>query len=317
MRCILIPLILSTLSTAQSPAEYNPAVVLEITSPVNGAIVEPGRRLTVTVNSTTIRDAEFAVISPLGMTGLISSLPGSAIINIPKDAACGRNQLTAMGRARGGQAIVSKTIEIDVERSDTPTSITEINHLSQLSFTERGAQIPMLIVATFGDGAELDVIESSHMVYSSSDPQVAAVSEYGMITAMGVGEATIRAEYWNGDARRSLEVSVDVPSLVLTVSPDALDFGAQTIGTASEPRTLVLKNTGTEPMTITAVHALGEFAASGNCIGSAPLPVDDTCTLNVTFTPSAAGPRPWLIGIETDRTLLPDPIHVTGVGVRR
>jgi hypothetical protein len=70
-------------------------------------------------------------------------------------------------------------------------------------------------------------------------------------------------------------------------------------------------------MKITAVHALGEFAASGPCIGSAPLPANATCVLNITFTPSAAGPWRGLIGIETDRTLLPDPIHVTGVGVRR
>jgi hypothetical protein len=175
----------------------------------------------------------------------------------------------------------------------------------------------MNMVATFGDGSVLDVKQSSHMKYSSSNPEVAAVSDSGIITAMGVGTATIRAEYRNADARRWIEVSVDVPSLVLTVSPDALDFGAQPIGTTSEPRTLVSKNTDTEPMTITAVHAEGkEFAVSGMCIGSAPLPVNGTCTLNVTFTPTAAGPRPWIVAIETDRTNGPDPIHVTGVGVR-
>jgi hypothetical protein len=134
---------------------------------------------------------------------------------------------------------------------------------------------------------------------------------------MGVGQATVRAEYRNGDAVRSFEVPVDVPSLVLTVTPGALDFGPQPIGTTSAPRTLVLKNTDTEPMRIKTVHALGgEYAVSAPCIGSAPLPVNGTCTLNVTFTPSAAGPRPWIVGIETDRTLLPDPVHVTGVGVR-
>jgi hypothetical protein len=315
---ILLPLILSTLSAAQSPRSDNPAVLLEITSPANGAIVEPGQRLSVTVNSSqTIRDAQFAVISPLGDSGLMSSLPGRAIIEIAKDAACGRTALTAFGRARGGQEIVSNPIEIDVERPDTPTAISERNHMSHLEFTERGTQIPMSIVATFADGVVLYVDESSHMTYSSSSPQVAAVSDFGMITAMGVGKATIRAEYRNGAARRALEVYVDVPSLVLTVSPDALDFGAQAVGTTSAPRTLILKNTGSEPMTITAVHALGEFAASGPCIGSAPLSANATCALNITFTPTALGSRPSVVGIATDRTLPPDPIHVTGVGVRR
>jgi hypothetical protein len=314
---ILMPLILWTLSTTQTAREYNPATLLEITSPANGAIVEPGQRLTVIVNSSTVRDAEFAVISDLGMSGLVSSLPGRAIIDISKDAACRRHPLTAMGNTRAGQPIVSNPIEIDVERSDMPISIADINQMSHLSATERGTSMPMVIIAKFGDGSACDVSESSRMTYTSSDPQVAAVSDNGMITAMGVGKAVIRAEYRNGDARRRLEVDVDVPSLVLTVSPDALDFGAQRIGAASAPRTLVVKNTDTEPMTITAVHANGDFAAAGTCIGSAPLPVNGTCLLRVTFTPTAAGPRPWIVGIETDRTILPDPIHVTGIGVRR
>lgn len=104
---------------------------------------------------------------------------------------------------------------------------------------------------------------------------------------------------------------------VLTVSPDALDFGARAIGTTSEPRTLVLRNTDREPMRITAVDAANDFAASGTCLGSVPLPVNGTCTLDVTFAPTAAGSRPWIVGIETDRTILPDPIRVNGVGVRR
>jgi hypothetical protein len=249
------------------------------------------------------------------MSGLVSSLPGRAILDIPKDAKCERHQLTAMGRTRGGQLIVSNPIEIDVERADMPSSIS--SQWSRLTFTERGASVPIGAVATFGDGLVLDVRESSHMTYSSSNPQAAAVDDDGMITAMGVGKATIRVEYRNGDARRRLEISVDVPSLVLTVSPDALDFGAQPIGTTSEPRTLVLRNTDREPMRITAVNAAGDFAASGTCLGSAPLPVNGTCTLDVTFTPTAAGSRPWIVGIETDRTILPDPIHVNGVGVRR
>jgi uncharacterized protein YjdB len=98
-----------------------------------------------------------------------------------------------------------------VERLDTPTAISEINQWSHLEFTERGTQIPISIVATFADGIVLDVSESSHMTYSSSRPQVAAVSDFGMITAMGVGKATIRAEYRNGAARQAVEVYVDVP----------------------------------------------------------------------------------------------------------
>jgi hypothetical protein len=70
---ILMPLIVSALALAQ---EYNPATLLAITSPENGTIVSPGERLVVTITSASVRDAELAVISPLGMSGLVSSLPG-------------------------------------------------------------------------------------------------------------------------------------------------------------------------------------------------------------------------------------------------
>lgn len=308
--------ILTNLSVTQR--EYNPATLLEITSPASGAIVEPGQRVAITVNSATVREAEYAVISPLGMSNLVSQVPGRAFIDIKKDQKAGRHPLTAMGNTRAGQPVVSNTIEIDVERSDTPLELSEINHMRFVELTERGGGMPMLLLATFADGTVLDVQESSHMTYTSSDPKVASVSAYGMISAVGIGETTIRAEYRNGSAVRWFEVPVDVPALILTVTPGALDFGPQPIGTTSAPRTLLLKNADTEPMRITAVHAIGEeYAVSGPCVGSAPLPVNGTCTLNVTFTPSAVGPRPWIVGVETDRTLLPDPVHVTGVGMPR
>jgi len=194
-----------------------------------------------------------------------------------------------------------------VERSDTPLELSEINHMRFVELTERGGGMPMLLLAKFADGTVLDVQESSHMTYTSSDPKVASVSTYGMISA---------GRHWRDDDPRRIperptrcagsRVPVDVPALILTVTPGALDFGPQPIGTTSAPRTLLLKNADTEPMRITAVHAIGEeYAVSGPCIGSAPLPVNGTCTLNVTFTPSAAGPRPWIVGVETDRTLLP------------
>lgn len=310
---ILIPVMLSAQTPAQPVPEVNPAVLLKITSPASGAIVEPGKPLTITVESDTLREAEFFVVSPLGMSGPVSTLPGRAVIDVRKDQKCGRELLTVMGSTRAGQPIASDSIEVDVERSDTPRSLVEINQLRSLEFTELGSSMPMLLVATFADGTELWVSESSHMVYSSTNPRVAAVDRNGYISPVGIGEATIRAEYRNGDARRWVEVAVDVPSLVLTVAPDAVDFGSQPVGVTGPPRTVTLRNTGTEPLRITDVHALGEYAASG-CVGSAPLPVGGTCALSVTFTPSQAGVRQSLIGVETDKTLLPAMIRVTGIG---
>ena len=54
-----------------------------------------------------------------------------------------------------------------------------------VEFTERGGGMPMLLVATFADGTVLDVRESSHMTYTSSDPKVALVDPVH-VTGVGV-----------------------------------------------------------------------------------------------------------------------------------
>jgi hypothetical protein len=68
----------------------------------------------------------------------------------------------------------------------------------------------------------------------------------------------------------------------------SLNFGSQTTGTTSSAQTITVTNTGTATLTITGVAATGDFAASG-CVTS--LAAGASCTLSVTFTPSAAGSR--------------------------
>jgi uncharacterized protein YjdB len=72
-----------------------------------------------------------------------------------------------------------------------------------------------------------DVAESSYIEYSSSDTRVATVDQYGLVTAMGIGEATVRATYRKGAETRSMEFSVQLDSLDLNATPNALDFGSQ------------------------------------------------------------------------------------------
>jgi hypothetical protein len=309
---LLLPLLVSTMPALQGGPE--PAILLVITSPASGTIVEPGQRLTVTVDSPTLREAQFAVLSPVGESDLVSSLPGRATLEIRKSAHFGKTNLGAMGITPTHQLIASNPVEIDVERSDAPIRISA--DMRELYFWERGASFPLSVTARFEDGSEFDVRESSRVTYTSSNSEVAEVNGWGLVTSMGVGDATVTIEYRIGDTRRAIEIPVEVPSLRLTVSPDALDFGERTIGLASPPHTLILKNTDTEPMKITAVHASGDFDASATCIGAAPLAVNGECVLSVTFTPSATGPRSSTIGVETDRTILPNPIRVTGIGVR-
>jgi len=78
-----------------------------------------------------------------------------------------------------------------------------------------------------------------------------------------------------------------------TLSPASISFGNQTPGSASSPQAVTLTNTGRLPLVITLIQITGtnssDFAQTNTCPAS--LPQNDSCDINVTFTPTAGGNR--------------------------
>jgi sugar lactone lactonase YvrE len=72
-----------------------------------------------------------------------------------------------------------------------------------------------------------------------------------------------------------------------SVTPASLSFQSQVINTTSSARTLTLQSNGTGPLQITGVTATGPFSPSGNCSGT--IATGTSCTIQVTFTPTALG----------------------------
>jgi hypothetical protein len=75
----------------------------------------------------------------------------------------------------------------------------------------------------------------------------------------------------------------------------------------------VQTNTSGDPMSIAGVVAVGDYTASSKCVSASPLDPDATCTVTVTFTPTAAGPRQGALQItELDETFR---FRLTGTGL--
>src|SRR5207245_3002312 len=75
-------------------------------------------------------------------------------------------------------------------------------------------------------------------------------------------------------------------------SPPALDFGAVSMGSTSAGRTVQLQNSGSAPLVISDISASGDFNASDSCPrGPATLAASASCTITVTFAPTAPGTR--------------------------
>src|SRR5215813_4599453 len=109
---------------------------------------------------------------------------------------------------------------------------------------------------------------------------------------------------------------------VASLSPAALSFGTQNVGTTSTSQTVTLRNTGSGILNITSISFAGagggaDYAQTNTC-GAQLTPqggAKDNCTITVTFAPTAGGSRPDLIQIVDDSANSPQTVALSGTGV--
>jgi hypothetical protein len=110
----------------------------------------------------------------------------------------------------------------------------------------------------------------------------------GLSTA-GAAQVLVAATYGRGVWQTPLwSATTGLTSAV--ASPGALTFGSQVFGIASSVQTVTLKNTGSLGLTTSAIAMSGDFSETDNC-QSAAVAVGGSCTIQVTFTPTATGNR--------------------------
>jgi uncharacterized repeat protein (TIGR03803 family) len=82
---------------------------------------------------------------------------------------------------------------------------------------------------------------------------------------------------------------------VASVSPMSLTFGSQDLGTTSQAQQVTLTNPGVGVLAISGIGLgganPGDFGETNNCIPPASLAPGASCTINVTFSPTAIGTR--------------------------
>jgi hypothetical protein len=86
-------------------AQQNPPQ-LQISSPANGSVVNPGQTISVTVTSpANVAFSQVAVVGqgPLGFSDIANSVPATFSFAIPTDTSCGTYALTADGKSASGQ----------------------------------------------------------------------------------------------------------------------------------------------------------------------------------------------------------------------
>ena len=118
------------------------------------------------------------------------------------------------------------------------------------------------------------------------------------------------------DSPESVSLTGTGTAPAVGVTPTSVAFGNQQVGTSSAPQAVTLTDTGSAPLSLTGIAVTGansgDFAQTNNC-GALVAPAA-SCTINVTFTPTASGARAATLTFSDNATGSLQTISLTGAG---
>ncbi len=241
-------------------------------------------------------------ISSVGqMNSLRSSFPsgGAALANVAAYLGNSPNSLAFPGTAVGSTA-ATKSITISA-------SLKTGNSISGLSVSTSGD-----FARSGGTCGTAVAVGSSCTVLVSFTP-TASGARSGTLNITHAATLTPIAFALSGSGTVSA-------SPVATMSATSLTLPSTTVNTTSGAQTLTLSNTGTAPLAIATLSLSGGNAgdfllgAGGTCTAGASLAPSSSCTILVSFAPSAAGVRSATLGIAHNAPGSPTTVALSGTG---
>jgi hypothetical protein len=162
-----------------------------------------------------------------------------------------------------------------------------------------------------GDFAETDNCVSSSPIAPGGSCNVQVTFTP---TAAGTRTATLNIGDNAGNSPQAVALSGSAVPTTVSLAPSSLTFGPQPVGTTSAPQNLTLTDTGNGPLAITSITVNGDFAQTNNCPVS--LKAGASCTITVTFTPTAAGQRTGTVTVTDNGLNSPQTASLAGTGTQ-
>jgi hypothetical protein len=152
-------------------------------------------------------------------------------------------------------------------------------------------------------------ITSSTLNSGVGDMASTAPTGYHLSGSMGDtvsgGLATGTTYSLNGGFASGVDIAV------AQVSTATIIFASQSVGTTSGSQAITMTNLGAAQMALGSVTISGDFAQSGSCSVIAP---GASCSLAVTFAPTAAGARTGTLSIVSNAAGSPYVVNLSGTG---
>jgi hypothetical protein len=101
-------------------------------------------------------------------------------------------------------------------------------------------------------------------------------------------------------------------SATLSANPSSLSFATQALNTTSAAKSVTVSNTGTAAASVSGVSVTGDFSQTNNCGTS--IAVGASCTVNVSFRPTASGARTGSLSVASNASNAPTTVALSGTG---
>jgi hypothetical protein len=163
-----------------------------------------------------------------------------------------------------------------------------------------GANSFALAVGDMNSDGKLDLISANY-----NDNTVSVLSGNGdgsfkneVVFPVGAGPSALAVADFNNNGKLDIASAAVTPNTIsilldgeITFSPSVTAFGKETSGFTSAAKNITVKNNGTTAYTLGAISWIGtdptDFATPSNSCPTS-LPAGQTCTISVTFTPTAS-----------------------------
>jgi hypothetical protein len=209
-----------------------------------------------------------------------------------------------------GSYLVTATIN-NVNYSGTTTGTLTITQAAQI-ITFMPPPSPVLFgVAPIGLSATGGASGDAVIFSVVSGPGSVSGSTLTIIGAGTVVVAANQAGNANFSTAPQVTQSIVVTNISLTFNVGAMGFGGVPLGSASPDQTLILSNPSSSPVNVISILASGDFSAANNCPVIAAM---STCSINITFTPTATGVRAGTLAVTDAQSNNPQSIALTGTG---
>jgi len=170
-----------------------------------------------------------------------------------------------------------------------------------------GSAAAVSSIAATGDFSQTNTCGSSIAANGSC-----TVSVKFAPTATGARTGTLTVNAGGVTNTVSLTGTGTAPGPVLNAAPGSLSFAGTDVGSSSAAQAVTVTNSGTSAASVSGVSVTGDFSQTNNCSSVA---TGSSCTVNVTFKPTAAGTRTGTLTVTSNANNSPATVSLTGSGI--